>query len=193
MLQVQALETSYGVSQVLFGLSFAVSLVLSPVLVGWWGLSGLFWTIACLGVICLGVARWAVPVVPRTHARTMQAAKPREVLTHRDLLRLNFGVFVLHLIQVSLFVVVPALLPAVLTGFTLAFGRAIGEYGSVVFISGNLPMKTEIVPLLIISKLEQYDSAGATALGASMLVISFAMLASINALQWWAGRHGRVA
>ncbi|WP_454675732.1 MFS transporter [Achromobacter pestifer] len=95
------------------GLSFAVSLVLSPVLVGWWGLSGLFWTIACLGVICLGVARFVVPVVPRTQARTMQAAKPREVLTHRDLLRLNFGVFVLHLIQVSLFVVVPALLAKV--------------------------------------------------------------------------------
>ena len=95
------------------GLSFAVSLVLSPVLVGWWGLSGLFWTIACLGVICLGVARFVVPVVPRTQARTMQAARPREVLTHRDLLRLNFGVFVLHLIQVSLFVVVPALLAKV--------------------------------------------------------------------------------
>jgi predicted MFS family arabinose efflux permease len=95
------------------GLSFAVSLVLSPVLVGWWGLSGLFWTIACLGVICLGVARWVVPVVPRTQARAMQTARPREVLTHRDLLRLNFGVFVLHLIQVSLFVVVPALLAKV--------------------------------------------------------------------------------
>ena len=90
-------------------------------------------------------------------------------------------------------VLVPALLPAMLTGFTLAFGRAIGEYGSVVFISGNMPMKTEIVPLLIISKLEQYDSAGATALGASMLVISFFMLLSVNALQWWAGRHGRAA
>ncbi len=92
------------------GLSFAVSLVLSPVLVGWWGLSGLFWTIACLGVVCVAVARFVVPVVPRTQARSMQAARPREVLTHRDLLRLNFGVFVLHLIQVSLFVVVPALL-----------------------------------------------------------------------------------
>ncbi|MNI20772.1 Inner membrane transport protein YajR [compost metagenome] len=95
------------------GLSFAVSLVLSPVLVGWWGLSGLFWTIACLGVICLAVARFVVPVVPRTQARTMQSARPMEVLTHRDLLRLNFGVFVLHLIQVSMFVVVPALLAKV--------------------------------------------------------------------------------
>ena len=91
------------------GLSFAVSLVLSPVLVGWWGLSGLFWTIACLGVVCLAVARWVVPV-PRTQARAMQAARPREVLLHPDLLRLNFGVFVLHLVQVALFVVAPALL-----------------------------------------------------------------------------------
>lgn len=92
------------------GLSFAASLVLSPVLVGWWGLSGLFWTIACLGVVCLAVARWVVPVVPRTQARAMQAARPREVLLHPDLLRLNFGVFVLHLVQVALFVVAPALL-----------------------------------------------------------------------------------
>lgn len=91
------------------GLSFAVSLVLSPVLVGWWGLPGLFWTIAALGGGCLAVARWVVPVVPRTQARGMQAS-PRQVLAHGDLLRLNFGVFVLHLIQVSLFVVVPALL-----------------------------------------------------------------------------------
>ncbi|WP_459616219.1 MFS transporter [Bordetella sp. 2513F-2] len=92
------------------GLSFALSLVLAPLLVGWWGLPGLFWTIACLGVASLAVARWLVPVVPRTDARTLQAARPREVLLHRDLLRLNFGVFVLHLVQVSLFVVVPGLL-----------------------------------------------------------------------------------
>lgn len=88
-------------------------------------------------------------------------------------------------------IIIPTVLPAMLTGFTLAFARAIGEYGSVVFISGNMPMKTEIVPLLIISKLEQYDYAGATALGASMLVISFAILLTINLLQWWAARHKR--
>ena len=106
------------------GLSFAVSLVLSPVLVGWWGLSGLFWTIACLGVVCLAVARWVVPVVPRTQARAMQAAR-REVLLHPDLLRLNFGVFVLHLVQVALFVVAPALLAKV-GGWTRAnCGRSI--------------------------------------------------------------------
>ncbi len=90
-------------------------------------------------------------------------------------------------------VIVPAVLPAMLTGFTLAFARAVGEYGSVVFISGNMPMRTEIVPLLIMTKLEQFDYAGATALGASMLGISFAMLLAINALQWWAGRHRRIA
>ena len=88
-------------------------------------------------------------------------------------------------------VIVPTVLPAMLTGFTLAFARAVGEYGSVVFISGNMPMKTEIVPLLIMTKLEQYDSAGATALGASMLVISFAMLLVVNGLQRHAGRHRR--
>jgi predicted MFS family arabinose efflux permease len=92
------------------GLSFALSLVLAPLLVGWWGLAGLFWTIACLGVASLAVAAYIVPVVPRTTARSMKHARPGEVLAHKDLLRLNFGVFVLHCIQVALFVVVPALL-----------------------------------------------------------------------------------
>lgn len=86
-------------------------------------------------------------------------------------------------------VILPAVLPALLTGFTLAFARAIGEYGSVVFISGNLPFQTEIIPLLIITKLEQYDYAGATALGASALVISFVMLLAINLIQWLASRR----
>ena len=91
------------------GLAFAASLVLAPVLVGWGGLAGLFWTIACLGVACIGVACLAVPVVPRA-PRPAMPARPREVLVHGELLRLNFGVFCLHAIQVSLFVVVPALL-----------------------------------------------------------------------------------
>ena len=82
-------------------------------------------------------------------------------------------------------VVFPQILPAILTGFALAFARAVGEYGSVVFISGNMPMKTEIVPLLIVTKLEQYDYAGATAIAALMLVISFVLLFGINALQRW--------
>ena len=80
------------------------------------------------------------------------------------------------------------MLPALLTGFALAFARALGEYGSVVFIAGNMPLKTEITSLLIITKLEQYDYAGATAIAVVMLVASFAILLAINVLQWWAGR-----
>jgi sulfate transport system permease protein len=86
-------------------------------------------------------------------------------------------------------VVFPTIAPALLTGFALAFARAIGEYGSVVFISGNMPMKTEIVPLLIITKLEQYDYAGATAIAMVMLIVSFGLLLTINLLQWAARRR----
>lgn len=82
-------------------------------------------------------------------------------------------------------VIFPTVLPALLTGFTLAFARALGEYGSVVFISGNLPMKTEIAPLLIMTRLEQYDYAGATAIALVMLMASFALLLLVNVLQWW--------
>jgi sulfate transport system permease protein len=85
-------------------------------------------------------------------------------------------------------VLLPALAPALATGFALAFARAVGEYGSVVFIAGNLPMKTEIAPLLIVIKLEQYDYLGATAIGAAMLVLSFVLLLVINVLQAW-GRN----
>jgi len=88
-------------------------------------------------------------------------------------------------------VILPPLYPALLTGFALGFARSLGEYGSVVFISGNMPMKTEITPLLIITKLEQYDYAGATALAVVMLVVSFVMLFAINLLQWWGSRHHR--
>ena len=86
-------------------------------------------------------------------------------------------------------VTLPALWPAVITGATLAFARALGEYGSVVFISGNMPMKTEITPLLIMTKLEQYDYAGATAIAVVMLSISFALLLVVNRLQAWSGRR----
>ena len=86
-------------------------------------------------------------------------------------------------------VVLPALWPSLLTGFALAFARAVGEYGSVVFIAGNMPMKTEITPLLIVTKLEQYDYAGATAIAVLMLLISFTLLLVINLLQWWSGRR----
>lgn len=86
-------------------------------------------------------------------------------------------------------VLLPALTPALLTGFALAFARGLGEYGSVIFIAGNMPMISEITPLLIITKLEQYDYAGATAIAVAMLLISFVLLLAINLLQWWSRRR----
>src|SRR5690554_5818445 len=86
-------------------------------------------------------------------------------------------------------VILPSILPALLTGFALAFARALGEYGSVVFISGNLPYRTEITPLLIVAKAEQYDYNGAAAIGTVMLVAAFIMLLIINFLQWWSSRR----
>jgi sulfate transport system permease protein len=88
-------------------------------------------------------------------------------------------------------VILPSVWPALLTGFALSFARAIGEYGSVIFIAGNMPMKTEITPLLIVTQLEQYNYPGATALAAAMLVVSFLMLLAINGIQLWGSRrHG---
>ncbi|HEY4709623.1 MAG TPA: sulfate ABC transporter permease subunit CysT [Candidatus Acidoferrales bacterium] len=84
-------------------------------------------------------------------------------------------------------VLLPTILPAALTGFAMAFARAVGEYGSVIFIAGNMPMRTEITPLLIITKLQEYDYAGATAIAVAMLVVSFALLLPINILQRWSG------
>ncbi len=87
--------------------------------------------------------------------------------------------------QTFRWIIFPAVRPALLTGFTLAFARCIGEYGSVIFIAGNLPMVSEITPLLIVTKLEQYDYRGATAIAVVMLVISFLLLLLINLLHWW--------
>lgn len=95
--------------------------------------------------------------------------------------------------QVFRRVILPTLLPAWLTGFALALARGLGEYGSVVFIAGNMPMKTEIAPLLIMTKLEQYDYAGATAIAVVLLVASFLLLLACNALQAWASRRGDLA
>ena len=93
-------------------------------------------------------------------------------------------------LQTFVKVILPAILPALLSGFILAFARGLGEYGSVVFISGNLPMVSEITPLLILTKLEQYDYPGATALAVSTLMMSFILFFSINLVQWWAAnRH----
>ena len=94
-----------------------------------------------------------------------------------------------HRWQTFRMVLLPMLTPALLTGFALAFARAVGEYGSVIFIAGNLPMVSEITPLMIISKLEQYDYVGATAIAAVMLVFSFLLLLAINGLQAWSGRR----
>lgn len=93
-------------------------------------------------------------------------------------------------LQTFVKVILPAILPALLSGFILAFARGLGEYGSVVFISGNMPMISEITPLLILTKLEQYDYPGATALAVSTLMMSFILFFSINLVQWWAAnRH----
>jgi sulfate transport system permease protein len=90
--------------------------------------------------------------------------------------------------QTFIKVILPMIFPALLTGFALAFARALGEYGSVIFISGNLPMKTEITPLLIVTKLEEFNYAQAAAIAVVTLVASFAVLLFINLVQWWS-RH----
>ncbi len=92
-------------------------------------------------------------------------------------------------IQIFLKIIFPEILPALLAGFSLAFARGVGEYGSVVFIAGNMPMKTEIAPLMIMSKLEQYDYAGATAIAVVMLLVSFLFLIILNAIQLWSRKH----
>ncbi|MGA2497935.1 MAG: sulfate ABC transporter permease subunit CysT [Tepidisphaeraceae bacterium] len=94
-------------------------------------------------------------------------------------------------LQIFWRVIFPLIFPALITGFALSFARAVGEYGSVVFIAGNMPMETEITALLIIQKLEQYQYAEATAIAVVMLVVSFVMLLLINLLQWWASRRSR--
>lgn len=93
--------------------------------------------------------------------------------------------------QTFRFVILPAIIPSLLTGFAMAFARALGEYGSIVFISGNLPMKTEITTWIITQKLDQYDTEGATAIALVMLLSSFAILFTINAIQWWTSQRHR--
>jgi len=91
--------------------------------------------------------------------------------------------------QILTRIIFPGIRPALITGTTLAFARALGEYGSIIFISGNIPLKTEITPVLIMSKLEQYDYSGATAIAIVMLLTSFILLFTINLIQWWNTRH----
>jgi sulfate/thiosulfate transport system permease protein len=92
-------------------------------------------------------------------------------------------------LQIFLRVILPTTLPSLITGFNLAFARTIGEYGSVVFIAGNMPGKTEIAPLLIITKLEEFDYSGATAIAVVMLIVSFTLLGLTNLTQWWASKR----
>ncbi len=95
-------------------------------------------------------------------------------------------------IQTFFKVILPSIIPALLTGTAMAFSRALGEYGSVVFISGNMPMKTEITPLLIMTKLEQFDYAGATSVAVLMLGVSFILLLTLNGLQAWSRKHEKI-
>lgn len=142
-----------------------------------WGIKGAyspFGVVVALTFIGLPfVVRTVQPVLQELGAETEEAA-----------LTLGAGRW-----QTFRRVIFPHLMPAVLTGFALAFARALGEYGSVVFISGNMPMKTEITPLLIITKLEQYDYAGATGIAGVMLLASFLLLLCINGLQWWSAKR----
>jgi sulfate transport system permease protein len=118
----------------------------------------------------------------------VRAVQPSLVEIQRDLedAAETLGASPVHIFRRIIF---PTVLPALATGFTLAFARGIGEYGSVIFIAGNLPMKTEITPLLIVIKLEQFDYQGAAALGFMMLLISFVMLLAINTVQAWGRRR----
>jgi sulfate transport system permease protein len=123
-----------------------------------------------------------LPFVVRTVQPVLEDLEPEVEEAAASLGASRFQTFVL--------IVIPHILPALLTGFALAFARAVGEYGSVVFIAGNVPFVSEITPLIIITKLEQYDYAGATAVAVAMLLASFTLLLFINLLQSWAQRRG---
>lgn len=122
-----------------------------------------------------------LPFVVRTVQPVLQDLDPAEEEAAASLGASRFGVFTK--------IIFPNILPALLTGFALAFARGIGEYGSVIFIAGNRPLVSEVVPLLIMTKLEQYDYVGATVIGMAMLIISFALLLAINVLQAWTRRR----
>jgi sulfate transport system permease protein len=141
-----------------------------------WGIQAAF---APLGVV-IALTFIGLPFVVRTLQPVLEATEP-----DMEEAALTLGASRWVTIRRVVF---PPLVPALLTGFALSFARAVGEYGSVAFISGNMPMRTEIAPLLIMTKLEQYDYAGATAIAVVMLVISFSMLLTINLLQAWSRR-----
>jgi len=146
----------------------------------WLALAGIQVAYTPLGVF-VALTFIGLPFVVRTVQPVLQDL-PREVEEAAATLGANRA-------QVFMRVILPALAPALLTGFALAFARALGEYGSVIFIAGNLPMVSEIAPLLIVTKLEQYDYAGATAIAVVLLLAAFTLLLAINALQAWARRR----
>jgi sulfate transport system permease protein len=149
----------------------------------WLALAGIKLAYTPLGVV-VALTFVGLPFVVRTVQPVLQGLEPEleEAAATLGASRL----------QTFLRVIGPALLPAMATGFALAFARAMGEYGSVVFISGNMPMRTEVVPLLIMTELEEFDYQGATAIALVMLVISFTMLFLINLLQRWSMRRDAV-
>jgi sulfate transport system permease protein len=152
---------------------------------GWLGrpLASLGWTVAFtrLGVV-VALTFIGLPFVVRTLQPVLEGLDPE---VEEAAASLGAG-----RLRIALRVVAPALLPAWLTGFALAFGRALGEYGSVIFIAGNMPLKTEIVPLVIMTKLEQYDYAGATAVALVMLGVSSLLTGAVNLLHAWAAERG---
>jgi len=146
----------------------------------WLGTLGVQVAYTWVGVT-LALTLIGIPFVVRTLQPAIMALDPAVEEAAKSLGASRWQTFVR--------VILPTILPALLTGFTLAFARAVGEYGSVIFIAGNLPMETEIMPLLIVIKLEQFDYAGAAVLGLLMLTISFGMLFVINVLQSWQRRR----
>ena len=135
---------------------------------------------SCLGIV-LALIFIGLPFIVRTVEPVLQEIDPE---IEDAAASLGAG-----RLQIFFRIIFPAVLPSLVTGFSLAFARTIGEYGSVVFIAGNMPGKTEIAPLLIITKLEQYDYSGATAIALVMLIVSFFLLALTNWAQWWASKR----
>ncbi|MEI7445721.1 MAG: sulfate ABC transporter permease subunit CysT [Burkholderiales bacterium] len=156
---------------------YAPNGLLGAPIAAWWGIKVAFTPIG----IVIALVFIGLPFVVRTVQPVLEEAE-RELEEAAASLGANR-------LQTFVRVILPTIVPALLTGVALALARAIGEYGSVVFIAGNMPMISEITPLLIITKLEQYDYAGATAIALVMLLISFVMLAVINGLQWWQARR----
>ena len=156
-------------------------------------MTALLW-IAAIALIVIGIAGTILPAIPGVTlvfvgmpfvVRTVQPVL-EDLESEVEEAAASLGA---NRLQTFVMIVIPHILPALLTGFALSFARAVGEYGSVVFIAGNVPFVSEITPLIIITKLEQYDYTGATAIASVMLVVSFVLLLAINGLQTWSSRR----